>query len=308
MEKNNTRILYGIIAMFVILLGVYSNDMLYANAVSTVNATFTAGTTTQDVTYSSATGSDTHTAYVIGTNAGQAYAWKTSATPLTTYNILFNVTLTGSASARAIEWNDDTLFIYAVTNDKIYKLSQSLGIAGSLASGTANIIQELFYDTTNEILYYCTNDGYGSINTSTLALTNLYSDPQTNSVLGCDFDIPNNVAVLAGTDIGATFNCELITVSLTSHTQANCVNAGGSNVFYSVCVDDIGSKYWALGSSDSNVKKYSLNNNNYMSKDIIRCTLVAGKPVFGRNIFLYHNLNTSDEQARRFLKFSYYTK
>ncbi len=29
-----------------------------------------------------------------------------------------------------------------------------------------------------------------------------------------------------------------------------------------------------------------------MSKDIIRCTLVAGKPVFGRNIFLYHNLNT----------------
>src|SRR6185503_15256677 len=260
MEKNNTRILYGIIAMFVILLGVYSNDMLYANAVSTVNATFTAGTTTQDVTYSSATGSDTHTAYVIGTNAGQAYAWKTSASPLTTYNILFNVTLTGSASARAIEWNDDTLFIYAVTNDKVYKLSQDLGIAGSLASGTANIIQELYYDTDNEVLYYCTNDGYGSINVSTLALTALYTDGAVNSVFGCDFDILNSRAVLVGDNIGVT-NCELITVSLISHTQIGCVNTGGApgaDPFYGVCVDGQtgASNYWALRSSSTSVKKY----------------------------------------------------
>jgi hypothetical protein len=258
MENKNKRLIsYSLIGSLLLIFGFYSNTIMYADAVSVSSVTFPAGTTTTDIAYSSATGSDTHTAYVIGQNAGQAYAWKTSASPLTTYTILFNVTLTGSGSARAIAWNDDTLFIYAVTNDKVYKLSQSLGIAGSLATGTANIIQELYYDSTNEVLYYCTNDGYGSINVSTLVTTNLYSDPQTNSVLGCDFDIPNNVAVLAGTDIGATFNCELVTVSLTSHTQANCVNAGGSNIFYSVCVDDVNSKYWALGSSDANVKKYS---------------------------------------------------
>jgi len=259
MEKSKTpnRIPYFVIFSLLLIFGFYSSTMMYADAVSVVSATFPAGTTTTDVTYSSATGSDTHTAYVIGQNAGQAYAWKTSATPLTTYTILFNVTLTGSGSARAIEWNDDTLFIYAVTNDKVFKLTQNLGIAGSLASGTANIIQNLFYDSENEVLYYCTNDGYGSINTSTLALTNLYSDPQTNTVLDCSFDITNGRAVLVGDEIGATFNCEIITVNLISHTQIACFNNGASIPFYGVCVDDTGSNYWALSSSAANIKKFT---------------------------------------------------
>src|SRR6185503_4709653 len=259
-KKKNNNLQLGIIFSLLLVFGFYTSTILYADAVSVISVTFPAGTTTTDVDYSSATGSDSHTAYVIGQNAGQAYAWKTSASPLTTYNILFNVTLTGSASARAIEWNDDTLFIYAVTNDKVYKLSQDLGIAGSLASGTANIIQELYYDTDNEVLYYCTNDGYGSINVSTLALTALYTDGAVNSVFGCDFDILNSRAVLVGDNIGVT-NCELITVSLISHTQIGCVytvGATGADPFYGVCVDGQtgASNYWALRSSSTSVKKY----------------------------------------------------
>lgn len=254
-KKNHNKLYYSLLGILLLVFGFYSTTTMYADAVSVASITFTAGTTTTDVDYSSAEGSDTHTAYVIGQNGGQAYAWKTE---FSDYEVLFNVTLTGSTSARAIEWNDDTLLIYAVTNDKIFKLTQTLGIAGSFATGTANIIQELFYDTENEVLYYCTNDGYGSINVSTLVPTNLYSDPQTNAVLGCDFDILNGYAVLAGDDIGATFNCELTTVSLTSHTQVGCYNNGASAPFYSVCVDneDVGSTfYWGLSSTNAIARK-----------------------------------------------------
>jgi hypothetical protein len=255
-SKNNNRLQLSVIFSLLLVFGFYSSTILYADAVSVVSITFATGTTTSDVDYSSAEGSDTHTAYVIGQNAGQAYAWKTSATPLTTYTVLFNVTLTGSASARAIEWNPDTLFIYAVTNDKVYKLSQSLGIAGSLATGTANIIQDLIYDETNEILYYCTNDGFGSVNTSTLVLTPLFTDTGTNGVLGCDLDIPNNTMVLSGDAMNGASSYELETVSLSSFTVQLGVNVV-TDIFSGVCVDDVNSKYWAIDSSNARTKKYS---------------------------------------------------
>jgi YVTN family beta-propeller protein len=255
MENKNKRLIsYSIIGSLLLIFAFYSNTIMYADAVSVSNVTFTGGTTTQDISYDkTAQGSNTATAYVIGLNAGQAYVWK-----VTNTTINFNVTLTGSSGARAIEYNEDNSFVYAVANDKIYKISNTGGNAGSLASGTANIIQELFYDDTNNILYYCTNDGYGTINTVSLSLSNLYSDPQTNAVLGCDFDIINGYAVLAGNDIGSTFNCELITVSLTTNTQVGCYNNGASAPFYSVCVDNANATntfYWGLSSSDSIARK-----------------------------------------------------
>lgn len=252
MENKNKRLIpYTLIGSLLLIFGFYSNTIMYADAVSVSNITFIAGTTTQDVSYDkSAQGSDSSVAYVIGVNAGQAFAWKTTGT-----TVNFNVTLTGSSGARAIEYNEDNLFVYAVANDKIYKLTNTLGIAGSLATGTANIIQELFYDDTNQILYFCTNDSYGSINVSTLAVNILYTDPGPNAILGCDFDIPNNKAVLAGDGIGTPATNDIITVDLTSHTQIGAVSIG-ANFFYSVCVDDIENNYWALESSAAQVRKY----------------------------------------------------
>jgi YVTN family beta-propeller protein len=255
MENKNKRLIsYSLIGSLLLIFGFYSNTIMYADAVSVSNVTFIGGTTTIDVSYDkTAQGANTATAYVIGLNAGQAYVWK-----VTNTTINFNVTLTGSSGARAIEYNEDNSFVYAVANDKVYKISNTGGNAGSLASGTANIIQELFYDDTNNILYYCTNDGYGTIDLTTLILTNLYSDPQTNAVLGCDFDIVNGYAVLAGNDMGSTLNCELTTISLSTNTQVGCYNNGVGQFFYSVCVDNANATntfYWAMYPSAGLVRK-----------------------------------------------------
>jgi len=252
-KKKNNNLQLGIIFSLLLVFGFYTSTILYADAVSVISVTFTAGTTTQDVTYSSAEGSDTNTAYVIGVNGGQAYAWKTAVDSQT---ILFNVTLTGSTGARAIEWNPENLFVYAVTNDKIYKLSQSLGIAGSLATGTADVIQKLYYDDTNDIMYFCTNDVFGTVNVSTLALTTLYTDSGANGILDCAFDISNNIVVFGCTACNSPSNYDVMTVSLSTFTVISGTTVTPTSTVYGVCVDDVNHYYWALQNSDALVRKF----------------------------------------------------
>jgi hypothetical protein len=260
-NKNKSVIPFAIIGMLTLVFGFYSSTIQYANAVSVVTVTFAGGTTTFDVAYAKEgifTSNTDSTAYIIGANGGVAYVWKKSGSGITENTITLNVTLTGSGSARAIEHIADTNAIFAVTNDKIYRLSSSLGISGQLATGTATIIRSLVYDNTQNNLYYCTNDGYGEINTITLSPTTLYSDPQTNSVLGCAIDEANQFMYLSGSDIGASFTCEAIKISLATHTQQDCVNGGASDsVFYSVCFDSSHNEIWVASSSFSRVLNYN---------------------------------------------------
>ena len=234
------------------VFGIYSNTMNYAYAVSVNTITFPAGVTTTDVSYRTDTSDTDTTAYIIGQSGGQAYAWKKSGS---TDTILFNVTLTGSVSARAIEYNEDIIAVYAVTNDKFYKLTTNLAIAGQLASGTANIVRDLVYDDTHNLLYFCTNDTYGTVNQVTLSITTLYNDPNLANVLGCSIDEANNFMYLVGDNIGTGAISEVIKINLNTHTQVDSFN-DGTDLFFAVCFDPEDNKVWITKSATAQIKKF----------------------------------------------------
>lgn len=237
--------------------------MQYANAISVVNVSFPAGATTFDVAYAKEgifTSNTDSTAYVLGNYGGAVYVWKKSGSGLTENTIILNQTLTGSVSVRAIEHNADTNHVFVATNDKFWRLSSSLGISGSVASGTANIVRSLIYDNSQNNMYYCTNDGYGELNTITLSPTTIYSDAGTNGVLGCAVDENNQIMYLVGDDIGATANCEIVKVALTSGTYINCLNTDpADSIMYNVCYSTFDNTIWTMSSSNSRVNKYSDN-------------------------------------------------
>lgn len=255
--ENTKRLRIGILAMMLLTLGYYSSTTQYANAVSINTVTFPAGAATFDVAYRSGLGSsntDT-TAYIIGTHGGVVKVWKKNSPADTIGN---NVTLTGSASVRAIEFNPDIIAVYAVTNDKFWKLTTAPAISISLASGVANTVDDLIYDDSTNTMYYCHSDGYGTLNQVTLTPTNRYSDPQTNSVLSCALDETNQMMYLVGDDIGASLTCEAIKVRLTDHTQQNCVNTDPADtILEDVCYDSTHNEIWASSSANSRVINYN---------------------------------------------------
>lgn len=255
-EKNQNPLIFAVVGILLLVFGFYTSTLQYASAISVVSVTFPAGTVTADVTYEKGFGStDTDTtAYIIGTNGGVVYVWKKSQSD----TILGNVTLTGSTAVRAIKYADNILAVYAVTNDKIWKISTSLGISGQFATGTANIIERLIWDESMSDLYFCTNDTYGTINLVTLALTTLYTDPSTNGMRGCSLDETNRMMYIVGDDIGATFDCEIIKVRLSDHTQQNCTNSDPTDTTLDdVCYDSTSNEVWAVSGANSRVINYN---------------------------------------------------
>lgn len=255
MKYNKSLITYAFFGTFLMVFGVYSSTMQYANAVSVVTITFTAGVTTNDVTYRTDTSESDSTAYIVGAFGGVARVWKKAGSSQT---IIGNVTLTGSSTARAIEYNEDNQFVYVATNDKFYKLTTNLGIAGEFATGTANIVRQMVYDSTRELMYFCTNDGYGTINTSTLLPSTIHSDPATNSVFGCALDELNNFMYVSGDNIGTGFTADIKKMDLNTNTQL-AVATFASNFGFGVCYDDFRDKVWVTESSGAIVHKYDNN-------------------------------------------------
>ena len=250
-NKNKSLITYAIFGIFLMVFGVYSSTINYAHAVSVITVTFSGGTTTNDVTYRTDTPDTDSTAYIVGAFGGIARVWKKSGSDQT---IIGNVTLTSSTTARAIEYNEDIIAVYVATNDKFYKLTTNLGIGAQFASGTANIVRQLVYDEPNNDLYFCTDDGYGTLNQVTLTPTTLYSDPQTNGVLGCAVD-PDGFMYLAGSNIGSGFTADIIKIDLDTHTQVDEATFA-ANFGFGVCYDDFRDKIWVTEPSGSIVHKY----------------------------------------------------
>lgn len=250
---------FFLFTILTLVFAIYSTTMLYADAVSVVTVTYAAGTTTLDASYAGGIFSNSNdtTAYVIGANGGVAYVWKKGGSGLTENTPILNVTLTGSGSARAIEVHPGLNAIYAVTNDKFYKLSSSLGIALQRAEGIANSVRQLHYDEFSGNLYFCTNDVFGTLNAVTLVPTTLYTDPNLNAVFDCAFDGEGGFAYLTGTSLGPAFNADLIKVSLTTLTVVDSVVLVPEFLF-GVCADLEGDMVWATESSNARVHKYDM--------------------------------------------------
>jgi len=244
----------AIIGCLLILSGVYSSTMNYASATSVVTITFPAGNTTTDVTYRTGIGSSNNdtTAYIVGANGGQAYVWKKNgASGLNT--IAGNVTLTGSGSARAIEYNEDIIAVYVATNDKFWKLTTNLGIGGSFASGTADAVRQMIYDDTHNILYFCTTAIIGTLNQVTLSPTTVYTDSPAGGMLDCALDEANNFMYVSGSAVGASF--DIIKVDLDTFTVVAGFTNTPSSILFGVCYDSLENKVWASASSDAFVRK-----------------------------------------------------
>lgn len=256
--------LFSFISILILVFGFYSSTTQYADAISVVTVVFPSTTTTFDASYEGGIFSNNNdtTAYVIGNHGGTVKVWKKSGSGLTENTIIANVTLTGSVSPRGIEVNPDTNAIFAVTNDKFYRLSSALAISGQFASGTANIVRNIIYDNTQNNMYFCTNDGYGKLNTVNLNPTTLYTDPQTNGVLDCAVDEAGQFIYLSGQDIGASFTCETIKLTLSTNTEVDCVNSGAPDpVHFAVCYDSVQNQIWVSSSSSSRVLNYDSNLN-----------------------------------------------
>jgi len=252
-RKNHNLITFAIIGMLVLVFGFYSSTIQYANATSVVNVTsFPAGTVTIDATYRTGIGSsDTDTtAYIVGQNGGQAYVWKKSGT---TNTIIANVTLTGDSTARAIEFNEDIIAVYVATNTKFWKLTTNLGISASFASGTANLVRQMIYDDTHNILYFCTLDILGTLNQVTLSPTTVYTDAGTDDIFSCALDETNNFMYMAGDGVGGGF--DVIKVSLSTFTVVDSATFP-VNFGFGVCYDSSEDIVWVSESSGAIVRKY----------------------------------------------------
>lgn len=245
------------LAVFSIVILLSQDGINLVYAVSVISITFATGTTTTDASYVKiAEGSGTNAqAYVVGANAGQAFIWSK---PSNSDTITANRTLTGSGSASAVQHHSQTGFIYVATNDKFYKISPALAIAGQFATGQAATTIDFQYDPNNDsshTLYFCFNDGYGSLNTVTLVPTVLYTDAGANAIFGCSLDVVGGAMYLSGDNIGTASASDLIKISLSTHTQSAGV-AIGADFFYGNCVDKENHNVWALESSNARVRKY----------------------------------------------------
>lgn len=249
-QKSKSLFSYGVIAMFLLTFGFYSTTIMYADAVSVSTVTLTAGTVAWDVAYDKSTvGGTSTTAYIIGDNAGQSYVFKKS--PVSD-SITGNVTLTGSGVSNAIEFNPDNDSVYAVTDSKFYRITDTLGIVLEVASATAPFTMALVYDDVNNKLYYCTTTGFGTVNVNTLALTSLFTVAGVNPVLDCALDNVNGFMYLSGGNMVTTLN--LIKVSLSSFTVVDSVDTVTS--LGGVCFDDVENMVWVMDSSNARTIKY----------------------------------------------------
>lgn len=243
-----------IIALAVFAVAILLNqEIINAYAVSVISITFATGTTTRDASYVKiAEGSGTNAqAYVVGENGGQAFIWSK---PSNSDTITNNRTLTGSSSAQAVQHHAGNGFIYVATNDKFYKISPSLAISGQFATAQATTTIDFQYDEINQLLYFCYNDGYGTLNTVTLNPTVLYNDAVgVNAIFGCSLDVSGGAMYLTGDTIG-TSGGDIIKISLSTHTQSASV--GIADFFYGNCVDTKDHEVWALESSQARVRKY----------------------------------------------------
>lgn len=246
-----SQIMLTVLAVFGIALLLSQQYVNLAYAVSTVSVVFPSGTTTNDVAYIHiAEGAGTNAfATIVGANGGQAYAW----TKNTSDNISNNVTLTGSTSAFAVEYHPVLGQSFVSTNDKYYKLSQALAIAGQFATGQASTTRDLIYEPTTQTMYFCFTDGYGTINTNTLVPTVLYTDAGLNAVQGCALDYSAGAMYLTGSSVGGSF--DIIRVSLATHTITNSHSI--ANFYGGVCVDTENNLIWAVESSMARVAKYN---------------------------------------------------
>lgn len=250
-EKMENKILVtlAVFSISILLTQVYVNN---AYAISILNITYTTGTIIRDVSYDKISqGSNDAVKYTTGLNGSGAVVFKIG----TSNTFLANQTLAGSTVGRALEFNHVNNFLYVASNDKIWKLTNNLGIAGSFATGTASTIITLFYDDIDNTMYFCTTDSYGTINLSTLSVTTLYTDGGTNGILGCSFDSINNFAYLSGNGIGNIGEFDIIRVNLNTHVVINGVSLG-VDFFQMNCLDDIGFNIWAMEPSNARVRKY----------------------------------------------------
>lgn len=255
--KNQIQIPLIVIAVFSIIILLAQNNLPLVWAVSVTSITFATGTTTNDVDYIKvAEGSGTNSqAYVVGSNAGQAFAWLKPSNSDTAPSS--NVTLTGSGSGTAIEYHNQQGYVYVATNDKFYKLSPALSIANQFASGQSASVVDFQYDPINDsthTLYFCFTDGFGSLNTVTLVPTVLYTDAGTNGIIGCALDAVNGFMYLSGDDIGGVL-ADLIKVSLSTFTVVDSVTV--VNFLFGVCYDTEENFVWAMESSLSSARKYN---------------------------------------------------
>ena len=249
---KNKQIPIIALAVFSIIILLAQNNLPMVFAISTVTKTYTTGTIIRDVSYDKTSqGSNDAVKYTTGLNGSGGVVFKMG----TGNTFLANQTLAGSTVGRAIEYNHNNLFVYVASNDKIWKLTNNLGIAGSFATGTSATIFKLFYDDIDDTMYFCFNDGYGTINLSTLSPTTLYTDAGVNSVLGCSFDSENNFAYLTGDNIGTASAFNIIRINLNTHVVINGVSIG-TDFFQENCLDDVDNNVWAVEPSNARVRKY----------------------------------------------------